>query len=59
MTSTLTTPTLASLAEQLRGELVLPGDTAYDEGRHVWNGMFDGVPQRSLASTAPSTWSPS
>ena len=44
MTTTLTSPTLASLAEQLRGELVLPGDPDYDAARRVWNGMFDRRP---------------
>ena len=36
--------TLATLAEQLSGELITPGDTAYDEARRVWNGMFDRRP---------------
>jgi FAD/FMN-containing dehydrogenase len=44
MTTTLTGPTLASLAEQLRGELVLPGHPDYDAARRVWNGMFDRRP---------------
>jgi FAD/FMN-containing dehydrogenase len=38
------TDTLATLAQQLRGELIRPGDAAYDEARRVWNGMFDRHP---------------
>jgi FAD/FMN-containing dehydrogenase len=44
MTITSPRPTLASLAEQLRGELVLPGHPDYDAARRVWNGMFDRRP---------------
>ena len=44
MTTISTRPTLASLAEQLRGELVLPGHSDYDAARRVWNGMFDRRP---------------
>ncbi|HEU5431768.1 MAG TPA: FAD-binding oxidoreductase [Thermomicrobiales bacterium] len=32
------------LAANLRGELVRPGDPAYDEARRVWNGMIDRRP---------------
>ncbi|MGH3109642.1 MAG: FAD-binding oxidoreductase, partial [Gaiellaceae bacterium] len=39
-----TTQTLETLARELRGELITPGDPAYDEARHVWNGMFDRRP---------------
>jgi FAD/FMN-containing dehydrogenase len=38
------TDTLATLAQQLRGELITPGDAAYDQARRVWNGMFDRRP---------------
>jgi FAD/FMN-containing dehydrogenase len=38
------TETLTTLAQQLRGELITPGDAAYDEARRVWNGMFDRRP---------------
>jgi FAD/FMN-containing dehydrogenase len=44
MTTMHQTQTLATLAQQLRGELITPGDAAYDEARQVWNGMFDRHP---------------
>jgi FAD/FMN-containing dehydrogenase len=36
--------TVRDLREELRGELVLPGDAGYDEARSVWNGMIDRHP---------------
>src|SRR5919206_1921470 len=33
-----------TLAEQLRGEVITPGDPGYDEARRIWNGMFDRRP---------------
>src|SRR5688572_19961247 len=36
--------TVGDLAGQLRGELIRPGDPAYDEARGVWNGMIDRRP---------------
>jgi FAD/FMN-containing dehydrogenase len=35
---------VAWLRQRLRGEIVLPGDPAYDEARKVWNGMVDKEP---------------
>jgi hypothetical protein len=35
---------LLLLAHQLRGELIQPGDDAYDQARKVWNGMIDRYP---------------
>ena len=32
---------LTAFAEQLRGSLIQPGDTDYDQARRLWNGMFD------------------
>ncbi|NKE35326.1 FAD-binding oxidoreductase [Natronococcus sp. JC468] len=45
--SVTTTPTddeADVLEEQLRGELLRPGDSRYDEARSVWNGMVDRHP---------------
>jgi FAD/FMN-containing dehydrogenase len=44
MTTLETSPDLAALAASLRGELILPGDLAYEQARRVWNGMFDRRP---------------
>ena len=44
MTTMQRTETLATLAQQLRGELITPGDADYDEARRVWNGTFDRHP---------------
>ena len=35
---------LEELKSSLRGYLLRPGDTAYDEARKLWNGMFDRRP---------------
>src|SRR5262245_59476846 len=37
-------PDIAHLRQALRGELVAPGDPAYDRTRKVWNGMIDRRP---------------
>jgi FAD/FMN-containing dehydrogenase len=41
---TLGEATVREFREELRGDLVLPGDAAYDEARSVWNGMIDRRP---------------
>src|SRR5581483_671234 len=46
--------TTRELREALRGELVLPGDPAYDEARSVWNGMIDRQPALIVRCTGPS-----
>ncbi|MGE0621410.1 MAG: FAD-binding oxidoreductase [Pseudomonadales bacterium] len=41
-----TTPAghLATLAAQIRGSVLLPGDSGYDDARAIWNGMIDRYP---------------
>jgi FAD/FMN-containing dehydrogenase len=36
--------TVQTLADGLRGRLVRPGDSSYDEARKIWNGMIDRRP---------------
>ena len=42
--ATLTASDAADLKAGLRGELLLPGQTGYDQARKVWNGAFDRRP---------------
>jgi FAD/FMN-containing dehydrogenase len=35
---------MAALAGALRGPVLLPGQEAYEQARHVWNGMIDNRP---------------
>jgi FAD/FMN-containing dehydrogenase len=35
---------LDSLKARFRGEVLIPGDSGYDEARKIWNGMFDRKP---------------
>ena len=37
-------PAVDEFAKRLRGALLRPGDTGYDEARTVWNGMTDRRP---------------
>ncbi|MFI5889917.1 FAD-binding oxidoreductase [Actinoplanes sp. NPDC051513] len=42
--NTIGEATLGELAQSLRGDLVRPGDEAYDEARSIWNGAHDKRP---------------
>jgi hypothetical protein len=46
--------TAEQLRDQLRGELVLPGDAAYDEARRVRNGMIGRRPTPRPQRLSPS-----
>src|SRR5690242_18002923 len=35
---------IASLHRQIRGQVLTPDDTGYDDARLIWNGMFDRKP---------------
>jgi hypothetical protein len=42
--TTVTNPNLSELAQRFNGELISESDAAYEEARHVWNGMIDKRP---------------
>jgi FAD/FMN-containing dehydrogenase len=46
--------TVSELRDELRGDLVLPGDGAYHEARSVWNGMIDRRPALVARCTGTS-----
>jgi len=40
----LSASAIEAFSQQLQGELIQPGDSAYDDARKLWNGMFDKRP---------------
>jgi FAD/FMN-containing dehydrogenase len=42
--ATISTADVADLKASLRGELLVPGQSGYDQARKVWNGAFDRRP---------------
>ena len=40
----MTRDAIQNLQDQLKGELIMPGDSTYDDARAVWNGMIDRRP---------------
>jgi len=45
----LTDATVSELATVLRGDVVRPGDAAYDEARSIWNAAHDKRPALIVA----------
>ena len=35
---------IGELKTKFRGEILLPGESGYDDARKIWNGMFDRKP---------------
>ena len=46
--------TVSAFKNTLRGDLLQPGDTGYDEARAVWNGMTDKRPGLIVKCAGPS-----
>ncbi|HKK47243.1 MAG TPA: FAD-binding oxidoreductase [Balneolaceae bacterium] len=40
----ITKETISKLKKEIKGSVLLPGDTNYDEARKIWNGMIDRHP---------------
>lgn len=53
-THTLVDSRIDTLAEQLRGPLIRPGDDAYDDARSIWNAMIDKHPALIARCTGPA-----
>jgi FAD/FMN-containing dehydrogenase len=45
---------LGGLHEQVRGEVLVPGDDSFDEVRQVWNARIDREPAAILRATGPA-----
>ena len=45
---------LERFRQELHGDLILPGDAAYDEARRVWNGAIDKRPGAIAYCASPS-----
>lgn len=43
---------LDALRTRLRGPLLLPGESGYDDARSLWNAMIDAGPRPSCAASA-------
>jgi hypothetical protein len=46
-------PDFQSLARDVAGQVVLPGDQDYDSARRVWNGMIDKRPHAVVRASSP------
>jgi hypothetical protein len=52
--ATLRGAEVRELAEAMRGQVLVPGQSGYDQARRIWNGMFDRKPAFIARCAAPS-----
>jgi hypothetical protein len=56
VTATIDDAGLRDLGERIAGEIVLPGDVAWDAARQAWNLAVDQRPVAVVYPCRPTTW---